>query len=164
MKFFLFIAFCPAFWASAQSNLDLKTAIAVRELNCPAASEEHPVTLNATLVAEHDSLAIVVKVALAPGWHIYEYVPPTSPYIPIERILELPAGIEAVGAWVKTEAASSANDPGVLIYEKEAVFIRKAVIGRTAKEGSIIKAGLYHQTCDLRQCFPPVEKIVELKY
>ncbi|MGN6419540.1 MAG: hypothetical protein ACTHMC_18715 [Pseudobacter sp.] len=37
---------------------------------------------------EKDSVAVIVKAALAPGWHIYQFVPSTLPYIPIDCIIK----------------------------------------------------------------------------
>lgn len=147
--------------ASAQSAFDKKIAAAVKQLECGAPDNENPVTLNAKLLVEKDSIAVIVKVQMAAGWHIYQYVPSTMPYIPIEHILKLPKGLEAVGKWEMTKPFPSANDPGVLIYENNAVFIHK--VFRKSEAADIIQAGLYYQTCDLHQCLPPVEKIFELK-
>jgi len=147
--------------ANAQSTFDKKIAAEVKQLECTAPDNENPVTLNAKLVLEKDSIAVIVKVQMATGWHIYQYVPSTMPYIPIEHILKLPKGLEAVGKWEASKPFPSANDPGVLIYENNAVFIHK--VFRKAAAIDIIQAGLYYQTCDLRQCLPPVEKIFQLK-
>lgn len=164
MRRIFFLTLCLIGWASARAQLNVKIAKVVKDLNCPLPGEQNPVTLNAALVSDKDSLAIVVKVSLAPGWHIYEYVPDNMPYIAIERILQLPVKVKTVGSWIKTEPATSANDPGVLIYENEAVFIHKAVKSKVAKSGGMIKAGLYYQTCNLRQCLQPKEETFELKY
>jgi DsbC/DsbD-like thiol-disulfide interchange protein len=157
---FLFSSLC----AGAQSKLDIKIREATNHLNCSQADEHEPVTLNAQLVIEGDSIAIIVKVILAPGWHIYAYVPSTLPYIAIDQIIHLPPNLKAVGEWEKSEPETSSDDPGVLIYQNKAVFIHKAVRRSHAMEAGVIKAGLYYQTCNLRQCLPPKEKIVELRY
>lgn len=158
----LFMVFSLAgLCVKAQSAFDKKIAAAVKQLECTEPDNENPVTLNAKLLAEQDSIAVMVKVRMAPGWHIYQYVPSTMPYIPIEHILKLPEGLVPVGKWEISKPFPSANDPGVLIYEKEAVFIHK--VFRQAAAAGPIQAGLYYQTCDLHQCLPPVEKIFELK-
>jgi DsbC/DsbD-like thiol-disulfide interchange protein len=163
MRILLLLIVFPLFQASAQTGFDTRIAGAVAKLQCTEPDEENPVTLNAQVIMEKDSIAVIVKSRLATGWHIYDYVPSSLPYIPIEHILQLPDGIRAVGAWKKTESSPSAADPGVLIFEKEAVFIHKAVKLPGAKISGAIKAGLYYQTCDLNQCLPPVEKLIELK-
>ncbi|MDR6784499.1 DsbC/DsbD-like thiol-disulfide interchange protein [Pedobacter africanus] len=157
---FLMIFSLAGLCANAQSAFDKKIAAAVKQLECTAPDQEVPVTLNAKLLTEQDSMAVIVKVKMAAGWHIYQYVPSTMPYIPIEHVLKLPEGLEPAGKWERSKPSPSANDPGVLIYENEAVFIHK--LFRKAKTTGIIQAGLYYQTCDLRQCLPPVEKVFDL--
>jgi len=147
--------------ANAQSTFDKKIAAAVKQLECTVPDNEDPVTLNAKLVVEKDSIAVIVKVQMATGWHIYQYVPSTMPYIPIEHILKLPEGLTTVGEWGIQKPFPSANDPGVLIYENNAVFTRK--LFRRKEVTGTIQVGLYYQTCDLRQCLPPVEKTLDLK-
>ena len=147
----------------ARAQLNAKISEGIKQVSCAAPDEMNPVTLNAKLVREGDSIGIIVKVSMAEGWHIYGYVPSTLPYIPIDHILGLPKNIRAVGKWQKTAASGSAADPGVLIYEDEAVFVHKAVKLPGAKAGEIIKAGLYYQVCNLRQCLAPAEKILELR-
>ena len=164
MRFLLFAILFTAHFASAQSRLDKKISVRVKQIVCPMPDESNPVTLNAQSVTDKDSIAIIVKVSVAPGWHIYAYVPSTQPYIAIDQILQLPENFKAVGEWKKTEPSASSDDPGVLIYENEAVFIHKAVKLSHAKTDGILKAGLYYQTCNLRQCLPPKEKTLTLKY
>ncbi|GAO43019.1 protein-disulfide reductase DsbD domain-containing protein [Flavihumibacter petaseus] len=147
--------------ASAQSELGKKVSDAVQQMKMDPPAVQDPVALRAGTVISGDSIAYIVKVALAPGWHIYSYVPDNQPYIPIEHVLQLPENIRAVGKWEKTKPTASVNDPGVLLYEKEAVFVQKAVKVAGAKPGKTV-VGLYYQACDLRQCLRPVEKTVEL--
>ena len=145
----------------AQSGFDKKIAQAVKQLSCAEPGPEEPVTLNAGILIEKDSIAVIVKVRLAPGWHIYQYVPSNLPYIPIDHILKLPENFQSSGKWEMSRPLPSANDPGVLIYEKEAWFVHKAL--RLSALPGIVRTGLYYQTCDLNQCLPPVEKTFELK-
>ena len=163
----MFVLLMAGLQLRAQSSLDRKIAAAGKVLRCGRPDEGHPVLVGAMLVSEGDSIGVIVKAVLAPGWHIYDYVPPSLPYIPIETILKLPPTIRAVGGWVKSQATASASDPGVLIYEGEAVFVHKAVrvSERSAVAGGgIIQTGLYYQTCNMRQCLQPVEKTIELTF
>ena len=164
MKAFIIILLFPVLSANAQSTFDVSIAAAAKQLQCAEPDEQNPVTLNARLVKEKDSIAIIVKVQMAPGWHIYQYVPASAPYIPIEHILKVPDNLRAVGAWEKTRPTPSAHDPGVMLYEQEAVFIHKALQLSAGKADDAVKAGLYYQTCNLRQCLPPVEETFDLKY
>lgn len=164
MKIIILAVLFSSISAAAQSKLDVKIRETVKHIVCPQPDEREPVTLNAQSVNEGDSIAVIVKVSLAPGWHIYAYVPPASPYIVIDQVLRLPENVRSVGDWKKSEPETTSDDPGVLIYKDEAVFIHKAVKLRNAKGEGLIKAGLYYQTCNLRQCLPPKEKTFELKY
>ncbi|MEJ2884786.1 hypothetical protein [Pedobacter sp. GR22-6] len=148
---------------SAQSTFDKKILEAVKQLKCAEPSDEAPVRLNAGLVAERDSVAVVVKVQLAVGWHIYQYVPASMPYIAMDHILKIPEGLKAAGNWVISPPFPSAQDKGVLIYEKQAWFIHKMLRTAGLKKDAVVKAGLYYQTCDLRQCLQPVEEVFDLK-
>lgn len=160
----LFIIFLSSgLCANAQSAFDKKITAAVAQLTSNEPTNENPVTLNARILLEKDSIAIIVKVGMAPGWHIYQYVPSTMPYIAIEHILKLPEGFQSVGKWEISKPFPSSNDPGVLIYEKQAWFVHKVVRSAGIRSNEIIQTGLYYQTCDLHQCLPPVEKIIELK-
>lgn len=164
MKQFVFIFFLlPVLNAAAQTGFDARIAEAAKALTCAVPEGRTPVTLNAGLLQEKDSIAIIVKVLIAPGWHIYEYVPQDLPYIPNEYILELPPTVRPVGSWIKPRPSTYANDPGVLVYETEAVFVHKAMRS-AANINGVIRTGLYYQTCDLRQCLPPEEKIIDLKF
>lgn len=149
--------------ANAQSTFDKAISEAVKHLKCAEPSEEEPVILNAMLLAEKDSIAVILKARIGPGWHIYQYVPANMPYIPIDHILQLPEGLKALGKWMISSPFPSAADKGVLIYEEEAWFVHKVHRGAAVKAGSIITTGLYYQTCDIRQCLPPAEKTFELK-
>lgn len=164
MKGFIIMMLFPVLCAKAQSSFDVAIAAAAKQLKCAEPDEEKPVTLKAQLVKEGDSIAVIVKVQMAPGWHIYQYVPSSQPYIPIEHILKVPENVRIVGEWEKTKPTSSANDPGVLIYEQEAVFVHKALKLSDGKAEDVVRAGLYYQTCNLRQCLPPEEEVFDLKY
>ena len=159
--FLVFLFSCLS--AGAQSKFDLKIKETVKLMTCPQPDERSPVTLSAQSVNEGDSVAIILKVSMAPGWHIYAYVPPTLPYIAIDQILRLTENVKAVGEWRKTEPEASSSDPGVLIYEDDALFIHKAIKTTGFRSNEVIKTGLYYQTCNLRQCLPPEENIIELK-
>jgi len=168
MKWGLIIAFLlQIVSARAQNTTSFrqKIAVAVSVLKCEDPDEQHPVTLNAELInaVGSDSVAIIIKARIAPGWHIYAYVPSTMPYIVSEYIVKPDANVKLAGDWEKSKPTPTMMDKGVLIYEKEAVFIHKLIKKSGSATGSI-SAGLYYQTCNLRQCLPPIEKTFELKY
>lgn len=156
------IAFCVLLpIASSQSVLDQKIAMAITVLPCDEPTERDPVALNATVVSDGDSLAVIVKVRMAPEWLIYQYVPDNAPYVQLENLLTLPEGLVKSGKWTFSDPVRYLSDPNVLIHEEEAWFVQK-VVGK-AKTGSLISTGLYYQTCDHKQCLPPVEVKLEVK-
>lgn len=162
MKILLVAFLFPVLAANAQRSFDKKIEEAAKQLQCDPPTQIEPVSINAQLVTDNDSVAIIVKASIAPGWHIYSYVPSNLPYIQLENKLELPKDLHAVGSWNKTQPRMSFNDPGVLQYETEAIFIQKAIKVQGAKEQGKIKAGLYYQTCNLRQCLQPMGKMIDL--
>lgn len=169
MKWFLlFLCMLQAGFLTAQTTdngFDKRIARAADSLVCAEPDEERPVTLNAKLVADHggDSVAVIIKACLAPGWHIYAYVPENMPYILTECLLQSDANAKPVGTWSKSIPKTSTTDKGVMIYEDVALFTHKLKKTFTSVQGKI-GTGLYYQTCNLQQCLPPVETKIELTY
>lgn len=103
MKLVFIALLFPVLCVRAQSKFNVKIAERVKHMTCPATNEEDPVSLTVNSVVEGDSIGIVVKVAMAPGWHVYAYVPPTLLYIAVDQILQLPEQVKTAGEWKKTE-------------------------------------------------------------
>lgn len=164
----MFLCMLQAVFLTAQTtekSFDKRIARAADSLTCQQPDEEKPLTVNARLVADYpgDSVAVIVKVRMAPGWHIYAYVPENMPYIVTEYLLEPDSNVKKVGAWTKSVPIASTTDKGVMIYEDVAVFTHK--LKKTSKQAKgKISTGLYYQTCNLQQCLPPDEVKVELAY
>lgn len=139
-------------------------ANAAEELQCAVPDEQDPVSVNAIIVRGENKgeLAVVVKVTMAVGWHIYAYVPADQPYIVTKLVLNLPEGFTLKGDWIKSPATPSSSDRGVFNYQKEALFYCQ-LVSETEKPG-VIKAGIIYQACNERQCLPPGEKIIELNF
>ncbi|MHA4811811.1 protein-disulfide reductase DsbD domain-containing protein [Flavitalea flava] len=156
---------CPARAQTVGSSFDKQLAKAVKELNCPLTDQHDPVGTNAVLIKENSTgkMAIVIKAVIAPGWHLYSFVPADKPYITTQCTLKLPPGITTVGDWEKTSAQASGTDRGVLIWEREAVFVLRLRSEKRDAKGTI-QVGLSYQTCDLRQCLPPAERSFNLNY
>lgn len=158
----------------AKTPFDKKIDSTVKALPCPAPSEQMPVTMNAALVKDPVSgeMAVLIKALIAPGWHLYAYVPSDMPYIKTECLLDLPPGLTAAGGWQKSPSSPSATDQGVFIWEKEAIFVQRLQPGKTdtgkmdtgKMDKGRLRTGLSYQTCDLRQCLPPAEKWFELEF
>ena len=120
-----------------------------------------PLSLNATIVWSEDKtqLAVIMKVNLLHGWHIYSYVPKTQPYITSEFQLNLPDGISKIENWIKP--LDEPYDDGVYIYHGELIFVHYCQVNNIS-DGDIT-CGIYYQTCDLNKCYPPEEKKINLK-
>ncbi|WP_423735816.1 hypothetical protein [Chitinophaga caseinilytica] len=162
MKHILLIGLLLPLQALSQSKFSDRIEKVAAALQCPPPDGSKPVTVNAAVVATADSLAVIVKSEILRGWHIYAYVPENQPYIQLDPILETPASLQPAGGWSQTPPTASVHDPGVLIYNNTAVFIRK--FARKEPSGGKIKAGLYFQCCDIKQCLPPDEHVVELNF
>jgi hypothetical protein len=150
---------------TVSSPFDKQVAKGIKELNCPMPDERDPVTINAVLIKETATgkMAVVIKALIAPGWHLYSFVPSDKPYITTECLMKLPPGITAVGGWEKTRPLVSGTDRGVLIWEREVIFVQRLKSEKKDTKG-IIQTGLSYQTCDLRQCLPPTEKSFDLEF
>ncbi len=162
MKGLFIIPLLFSSFSYGQSKFDSKILKQATALTCPVPDEASPVTVNATLVVEGDSLAVIVKCDILSGWHIYAFVPENLPYIQLEPILETPASLLPAGTWSKSPPSASASDPGVLVYTASAVLVQKFI--RKDKTGGKVKAGLYFQCCDIKQCLPPDERAFELTF
>lgn len=136
-----------------------------KSIICKTPDQQFPVSVEARLISDSrsDSVAVVVKVKIADGWHIYEFVPENMPYLPTEYILDVDNNITKAGIWQKSEAIESPAEKGVMFYENEAIFIHKLKKSSPTAKGQV-NTGLYYQCCNLFQCMPPVEKAIKLNY
>ncbi|MFD2940141.1 hypothetical protein [Flavobacterium notoginsengisoli] len=126
----------------------------------PVASD--PVAVDAKLVwnSKKTQAAVIVKAKLLEGWHIYAYVPSTQPYIQYKMVLELPESINPLGDWIKPN--SYPYEDNIFVYKGEIFFIRYFSV-ENLKKDAVIKAGLFYQTCDIKQCLQPNTKSRDLK-
>lgn len=120
-----------------------------------------PLALQADLVWSDNKsqLAVIMKATLLDGWHIYAYVPETQPYIASDLRLTLPNGVTKIKDWESPN--STPYEEGIYIYEGTIVFVQYCSLN-DFKKGDVISSGIYYQTCDLRKCFPPETKTINL--
>ena len=158
----LLLSFSSHAQTAGKGTFDKMIERSIKALSCPAPDERQPVTINTALVklAADGDMAVIIKARMAAGWHLYAYVPSNLPYIPTECLLELSADVKAIGGWQKSRAIPSGTDRGVLLWEREAVFVQRLRLGKNS-EGRV-KAGLSYQACDFRQCLPPADKWFDL--
>jgi hypothetical protein len=161
---FIFIAL-PAFIVQAQSDVFRKEVENTgNALLLEAPREQNPVAVNTLLVKDKssDMMAVIIKVHIMTGWHIYSIVPATHHYINTEFILELPTGVEKAGDWIKAESRTS-EEKGVYIYENEGIFIHYLKAADNQDHERVIETGLYYQCCNYSVCKPPAERLFKLK-
>jgi hypothetical protein len=123
---------------------------------------ESPVSFNAKAVWSNDKkqLAVVMKVKVLDGWHIYASVPETQPYIESKIELSVPDGMVPLGDWQLPNAYPSYDDD-VYIYKGSFTFVQYFAINKPLQNNKI-SVGLYYQCCDINQCLPPTLETVEI--
>lgn len=119
----------------------------------------NPVVVNATLATlQSGEKAVYVTVKIQPGYHIYNRVASSDPYIPTKIEVTLPNGYKKV-AQLQGPMGRPYNSKGTTIIENSAVFSQ---IIEGSGEGSI-ECTVEYQSCDSHVCFPPVEKSFSFK-
>ena len=88
-------------------------------------------------------------------------VPPGQPYIQSELKLDYGAKLTPIGKWKKP--GFHPYDGGIYIYKDQLTFVRYFSVNKKVKKGEKVSVGLYYQTCDVHQCYPPKEKLKTLK-
>jgi len=132
----------------------------------PQPDSEHPVVSQAELsprkVKAGESLDLVVRVKMAPTWHIYAAEASKGPGVPTALKLKLPKGIKPEGEWTGPE--SSRGLDGQMIHEGTFEFRRKLRVDRDAAQGSFrVLCEFSYQACNLRSCQPPTKEYLETK-
>jgi hypothetical protein len=109
-----------------------------------------------------EALNLVVRVKIAPTWHIYSAGGSGGPGIPTTLKLKLPKGVEPEGEWTHPESIPASD--GQKIYEGSVEFRRKLRVDRDAARGTIrVTCEFGYQACDPRSCQPPTRVEVEAK-
>jgi hypothetical protein len=121
---------------------------------------QHPVVATAELspASGHpgESSCILVRVKVAPAWHIYAAQGSKGPGISTALQLKLPAGLEADGDWSYPEPTSGSDDQ--MIYQGTLEFRRKLRFRPDAAAGPIsVVCQLAYQACDPVSCRPPAK-------
>lgn len=128
----------------------------------PTADE--PVVISARFipVKGEKSGELIISASILKGWHMYAYVDKDSPFIQTEPLVELPEGAHSDKDWQSSAASPYPGNKGVFIFEDKAAFKIK-INYKDSKPGSVIRCGLFYQTCDETKCLPPAKKMVEIK-
>lgn len=134
---------------------------AANELYVSKPDELSPVNVNARAVWSSDKkqLAVIIKTEVFDNWHMYAYVPPDQPYIVSELRIAETQGLIPVTEWEKP--ASYPYAEGVLVYKGSLLFIRYFTVTKDFVNKTL-EAGLYYQTCDIKQCLPPELTMIKM--
>jgi hypothetical protein len=129
-------------------------------VDLPEPDAEHPVVASADLspgkLKAGGTLDLIVRVRMAPTWHIYAAVGSKGPGIPTTLSLRLPEGIEAEGDWTYPEAHRGSD--GQMIHEGAVEFRRKLRVGRAARGTIRVSCEFGYQACDPHSCQLPTKE------
>jgi Thiol:disulfide interchange protein DsbD, N-terminal len=126
----------------------------------PEPDARHPVvaTAEVTPATGHpgQSWVVIIRVKLAPAWHIYAAQGPNGSGIRTTLELRLPKAIEADGQWSYPKPISGSD--GQMIYEGALEFRRKLRVRPDAAAGPIsVACELGYQACNPVSCRPPTK-------
>jgi hypothetical protein len=106
------------------------------------------------------TLDVVIRVRMAPTWHIYAAGGSGGPGIPTSLRLDLPVSLLAEGEWSYPESIRGSD--GQMIHEGSIEFRRKLRVNEDATPGtSQVTCTFDYQACDWHACRPPTRE--ELK-
>lgn len=130
----------------------------------PEPTADEPVVISAQFIPLKGKKSgdLIISASILKGWHMYAYVDKDSPFIQTEPLLELPEGAHADKDWEISAASPYPGNKGVFIFEDKASFKIK-VNYQDSKPGSVIRCGLFYQTCDETKCLPPAKKMLDIK-
>ena len=132
---------------------------AYQKLNAGETTDENPVSIAASSVPlANGNKELVIRVKIHPGYHIYNYVSASDPYIQTEVKVTLPEGYKAVGD-LKTPAAILYNVNNTSVFKDEAIFVQE-VAGKGTGEAVCI---ISYQCCNNDICYPPVDADLKVK-
>lgn len=106
-----------------------------------------------------ESLELVVRLRIAPGWHISAVEGSKGPEVPTRLALILPKGVEPDGEW--TSPPPIPGPEGCLWYARTAEFRRQLrVLHDTAAGPLTVTCTLGYQACDAFSCREPAEVVI----
>ena len=127
---------------------------------------ERPVTATAELspatINPGESSAIVIRVKMAPAWHIYSAEGSNGPGVSTTLTLTLPEGLEADGPWLYPKTISGSDNE--MIYQGSLEFRRKLRVRTDAATGPVsVTCEFGYQACDPVSCRPPAKVLLSAK-
>ena len=132
---------------------------AVSRMVTEKTNDHEPVAVAADVVVLQDGNRVLnVKLAIHPGYHIYNYVSKSDPFIATEVEVVLPDGYTVVGS-MKAPSGEFYNQSGTTVFH-DSVVLSQAFSGAGTGE---LTCKVSYQCCDSSICFPPSEKIFTIK-
>lgn len=125
---------------------------------------ENPDNLNPVMAAvkfvrlESGEIAVIARVKIEKGFHIYAKVSEREPYIETVADFVAPEGYKPFGAR-NTPPSVKYGENGTFIYEGDFIFYQK-FIGKGTGQFTF---NFGYQCCDDQICMPPVEKTLKVE-
>lgn len=121
-------------------------------------SMNDPIALNATLeTLQSGEKALYITIKIHPGYHVYDRVSSSDPYLATKIEITVPEGYKKVGT-LQIPASKAYNQKGTTVFEDTVVFSQ--IITGTGK--GTVNCTVNYQSCDNNICFPPAEKTFSL--
>jgi hypothetical protein len=109
-----------------------------------------------------ESVTLVVRVAIAPGWHVTAARGSQGPEVTTSLNVKLAKGLEAEGDWTYPEPTPASE--GRLTYDGLVEFRRGLRIAKDAPAGKVaVSCAIRYQACDVFSCRAPAEEILDAK-
>ncbi len=125
-------------------------------------TQEFPVSLSAkvfkALGDSNQEIDVIIKIKIHKDWHIYAYVPESGMFYETVLDFELPKGVELMGDLITPDMATYIDDPEILLYKGELMFIQKLKVSKNYDAGKAIKINLEYSACNAYTC-KPIEEI-----
>ena len=129
---------------------------------------KRPVVADASLVPSKGQAGspwtLVIRVRLAPGWHIYAADRPTGGSIPTTLKLKLPEGVQARDDWEYPGPIPDPLGQGWVYEGRELTFRRTLAVAPGVAAGPIqVGCEFGYQACDASSCRPPARINLQAK-
>lgn len=116
-------------------------------------NDNNPVAVAASLeTLQSGEKAVYIKIKVHPGYHIYNYVAFSDPFIATKIEVEVPDGYSKVGE-LQMPSSKYYNQSGTTIWDGTIVFTQ--II--TGSGPGTVECKINYQSCANDVCFPPAE-------
>lgn len=149
------------FYVDSYNNRELypEEIIGLENMSVPEPDENNPVTSAAEILPTIDgNRAVVIKVKMDEGFHIYSSSMKDIPFTFFSTDIELPEGMHPFGDLRMPQERPYKGDPEIAVYEGEMIIMQK-ITGESNEEFS---CRLAYQFCNDDYCGLPVNKVLKL--